>query len=452
VSARALVRRPSLPLLHTRRADGGTAEAGGEPLRRYTEIGVDDVRKALERGGSIPKAAALLGVSKQVVVNRVTESAATDAPIVWPPVHDGPTAPEMPEAPEVRLRHEMAIEAAERKVKDATEQLRAAKGELRSQEEFVAEVVRTASCPVQPPDFPPLVQDAHKPHRSVVVQIADIHGGQKVSRCDTGGNVYDWDIMLERMGRFFNGVVGSLHNIMGSYCIDDLALAYTGDIIEGYKVFKEQGYQLCKDAGAQVVEGAAAWASFEASLQREMAGVPMRRKVVPGNHGLPEGRKGGAVTSTINYEYVWHELLVANTENLGIPSDYATDGRLAFEVAGQPCLITHGDEIRGQLGIPFYGIRTAWMKHTQELDYLFRYWFFGHIHQTSNTSYGDGAALSSGDAVGYNNLTGKLRNPSSTPQQSVYFLSRERGLDEISYIHLVEKNPTKEGLKVRGIQ
>ncbi len=57
---------------------------------------------------------------------------------------------------------------------------------------------------------------------------------------------------------------------------------------------------------------------------------------------------------------------------------------------------------------------------------------------TFMVTYGDGAALSNGDAVGYNNLTGKLRNPASTPMQSVYFFSRDRGLDEISYIHLSE--------------
>jgi hypothetical protein len=98
--------------------------------------------------------------------------------------------------------------------------------------------------------------------------------------------------------------------------------------------------------------------------------------------------------------------------------------------------MTHGDEIRGQLGIPFYGIRTGWMKHTQELGEVFRYWIFGHIHQTSLVTYGDGAALSSGDVVGPNNLTGKLRNPASAPKQSIYFVSRERGIDEVSYIDL----------------
>jgi len=340
--------------------------------------------------------------------------------------------------PEERLRHEMEIESAQAKAKDASEKLKAAKAELRTQAEFLAQVLEVCTVPVAAPRFPPLIQDAHKPHRSAIVHISDWQGGQKVSLCDTGGNVYDWDIMLARMGRFFAGVVGSIRNVMRAYCIDEIVLMYTGDILEGYKVFAEQGYQLCKDAGAQVVEGGAAWAEFEASLAREFPGVPMRRLAVFGNHGVPEGRKGGAVTSTVNYEYIWINLLEANTQALGIPSTYATHGTVVFEVAGQACLITHGDEIRGQLGIPFYGIRTAWMKHTQELDTLFRYWFFGHIHQTSMVTYGNGAAVSCGDAVGYNNLTGKLRNPSSTPQQSVYFLSRDRGLDEISYIHLVD--------------
>ena len=340
-------------------------------------------------------------------------------------------------APE-RLRHEMDVERAEVKAREAVDLLRAAKGEIRTQREFLAAVLAAATDAVPAPDFPPLKQDTHKPHRSVVVQISDCQGGQEVHLCDTGSNEYDWDIMLARQERFFDGTVGSIRNVMRAYFIDEIVLAYTGDIIEGYKVFAEQGYQLCKDAGAQVVDGARCWAAFEAALVREFPGVPLRRRMVFGNHGLPEGRKGGAVTSTINYEYIMANLLEANTAALGIDSEYATEGRLLLEVAGQCLLLTHGDELRAAMGIPFYGIRTAWMKHTQELGTLFRYWLFGHIHQTSMVTYGNGAALSCGDAVGYNNLTGKLRNPSSTPMQSVYFFSHERGLDEISYIHLVE--------------
>ena len=357
-----------------------------------------------------------------------------------------PSEPDL--SPAERLKRDMEAEGIKQKARHSAELLQAAKSGLRSQGELLAEIVAAKGDPLPCPKLKPLKQDRRKPHRSVVVHVSDWHGGQGVSAVDTGGNVYDWHIMLKRQQRFLDGIVGSVRNVMRAYCIDELVLAYTGDMLEGYKVYNEQGYQLCKDAGAQVVDGATAWASFELALREAFPGLPIARKVVFGNHGLPEGRKGGAVTSTVNYEYIWVNLLEAKTEKLGISSEYATHGRLSFEVAGQPCLITHGDEIRGQLGIPFYGIRTAWMKHTQELGAEaaaagrsfrpFRYFFFGHIHQTSMVTYGNGAALSCGDAVGYNNLTGKLRNPSSTPQQSVYFLSRERGLDEISYIHLVE--------------
>jgi len=393
------------------------------------------VREAYDASTSLNDLAALIGCHYQTA-----RKMARGEGLAVPAVHWGrkPQAPpaEDVRTPTERLRDTMAVEAATAKAAEAKKLLRAAKQELRNQDEFLIEVLDACASPVAFPDVPPIDQDGHKPHRWVIIHIGDWQGGQKVSACDTGGNVYDWDIMLARQGLFFVGVVGSIRNVMRAYFIDEIVFMYTGDIIEGYKVFAEQGYQLCKDAGAQVVDAGRCWAEFEAAIAGEFPGVPLRRKAVFGNHGLPEGRKGGAVTSTVNYEYIWLNLLEANTAPLGIPSEYATDGRVLFEVAGQSCLMTHGDELRGQLGIPFYGIRTAWMKHTQELDTLFRYWFFGHIHQTSMVTYGNGAAISCGDAVGYNNLTGKLRNPSSTPQQSVYFLSRDRGLDEISYIHL----------------
>ena len=81
--------------------------------------------------------------------------------------------PPPPEAPPERLRHEMDVERAEVKAREAVDLLRAAKGEIRTQREFLAAVLEAATDAVPAPDFPPLKQDTHKPHRSVVVQISD---------------------------------------------------------------------------------------------------------------------------------------------------------------------------------------------------------------------------------------------------------------------------------------
>lgn len=343
--------------------------------------------------------------------------------------------------PAEALARDIKIDRLDAAAREARRLYNAARAEIRAQHDYLALVQQAGAVVLEPPEFTPRQHTGGGlPEREVVVHVSDWQMGQKVSSVDTGGNVYDWDVMTARMGRFFEGVVGSIENVRRAYDVRRVVLLYGGDMVEGHDIFKGQAYQLCKDAGAQTIEGAAAWASWERGLVEALGdGVGVEAFAIPGNHGVPGGRGAGAVTSTINYEGMWYEMLRHNAQHTGIVHhDFVPHGRVLFEAAGHRILATHGDEVRGQMGIPFYGIRTAWMKHTQEVG-QFRYFLFGHIHQTSLVTYGDGAALSNGDAVGYNNLTGKLRNPSSTPQQSVYYFSRERGLDEVSYIHLIDK-------------
>lgn len=363
--------------------------------------------------------------------------------------------------PKQNLEADMEKARLRAKLSDINQKYTEAVNALNDRERVINEMWAIAGDPLPKPRLvvPGNPEDHHKPQRSAVIHISDWQMGQKVQMVDTGTNVYDWEIMQERQQRWLTGVVGNLRNMQTAYNIEEIVLVYTGDMIEGHNVFKGQAYQLDRDAGAALLQGAILWAQLELGLREELPGILFRRRCVKGNHGKPDGKHGGAIPSTTNFDVLFYQFLADRASNVITDSKFVTYDRLTFETSGWPILITHGDEIRGQLGIPFYGIRTAWHKHSSELQAEsrmrhfpddepteFRYWAFGHIHQTSVVTYGDGAAISGGDAVGANNMTGKLRNPYSMPQQSVYYFSRQRGLDEIAYIHLIENQEPVEEL------
>jgi len=404
------------------------------------------ITEAWRSAGSLRQFCVALGMSFNVdSARRLCQQAGLE----YPAPHWGAQPGVMPgETAAQRLERELREDKLARKVREVDELYKRAKDELADQREFLAAVLDAAASPVPPPDFRPRErQSRHLPAREMVLHLSDWHAGERISLVDTGFNVYDWDVLQWCIKRYVEAVVESARNVMRAYRIPRATIAISGDMIAGHNVYEQQGFQLCKDAGAQVVE----FSALVAAMLREIVGrLPEIGEWVvegvPGNHGMPQGRKAGAVTSTINYEFLWWQVLKADCVDLPLRfSEFATHGRCLFEVAGQPFVMTHGSEVRGQLGIPFYGIRTAWAKHQQELGQVIRYFVFGHIHQTSLTTYGDGAAMSSGDVPGYNQLTPRLRNPSSTPKQSVYFVSHEHGLAEVSYIDLERPAQRRQG-------
>lgn len=406
-----------------------------------TQVAPEVLKAAYDASRSASDMAARLGVKHHTTAHRLARAGGLEIPAP----HWGARAQLVePADAEQVVQSDIALDRAQGDSTKYRALYKTARAALRSQQELLERVEAVAGQPTPPPAFStPSRAPSHSPRREAVVHISDWQAGQRVSAVDTGGNEYDWSIMLSRMQRFLDGVVGSIANVGRAYEVTKVHLLYGGDMVEGLDIFAGQAYQLCKDAGAQVIDGAAAWSAWERELRGALGNeVAVARYGVPGNHGVPGGRRSGAVTSTVNYEYLWYELLASKGAELGIESHpFQTAGRELLTVAGHRVLLTHGDEVRGQMGIPFYGIRTGWMKHTQEVG-PFRYWHFGHIHQTSLVTYGDGAALSNGDAVGANNMTGKLRNPTSTPQQTLAFYSDDRGLDELSYIHLTDKRPS----------
>ncbi|MCJ7796838.1 MAG: hypothetical protein MUQ56_08745, partial [Thermoleophilia bacterium] len=111
-------------------------------------------------------------------------------------------------------------------------------------------------------------------------------------------------------------------------------------------------------------------------------------------------------------------------------------GRLLFEAAGHVCLMTHGNEVRGWGGFPYYGLDKAHAKLVLDLETLFTYWLLGHWHADATLPAGRGKRLVNGNAVGANQLTTAAVLGASAPLQTLAYFSREHGLAETAYLYL----------------
>ena len=349
--------------------------------------------------------------------------------------------PPPPEAPPERAERETREARLKRQVDEYKALYDASREKADFLDERLADTVAAAAVPLPAPDYRIADrQNSHLPTRSVIFDLSDSQLGQKVQAKDTGGNVYNWEISEWCAKQYVTATVSSIRNFMRSYRITEAVFNYGGDEGEGWGIFPGQNVQLCRNAAEQVVYGAQLFVGMERAIIGALPEIKKwRRRKVLGNHGKPGGRAVGAEESTFNWEWIFWHYLLAYGQNLPIEdSEIATHGRIRFEVAGQPFISTHGDEIIGQMGIPWYGVYRMWAKHTSELGRgnEFRYWLFHHWHQTTRLTYGDGAAFCNGDWVGANNMTGRLKNPASQPEQCLYFVGHERGVDEVSYIDL----------------
>jgi hypothetical protein len=340
-----------------------------------------------------------------------------------------------------RLERETAEARAKRETDEFRDLYREARDKAGRLEEMLNDTVAVAVTALPAPDFSVLVQpNYHLPTRAIILDLSDWQYGQKVQLKDTGTNIYNREVAEWCAKQYARAVVKTVRNVMRSYRITEGVFNYGGDEGEGWGIFPGQDVQLCLNAAEQTVYGAQMFVGIERAIIGALPEVKSwRRRKILGNHGKPGGRSSGAQESTFNFEWLFWHYLLAYGQNLPIAdSEIATNGRIRFEVAGQPFISTHGDEIHGQMGIPWYGLYRMWGKHTSELGRgnEFRYWLFHHWHQTTRVTYGDGAAFCNGDVVGANNMTGQLKNPASSPEQCLYFVSRERGVDEVSYIDL----------------
>ena len=265
-----------------------------------------------------------------------------------------------------------------------------AKKEQQTEElvEAVYRAAKDAAVGMKIPAVPAPKPDKRKGKREVaVVQLSDWQLGKKSVD-------YDIDTAAKRLNLLAEKVQRVVEIQRKDHPVDTVKILLTGDLVESDgNIFPGQAYEV--EAGGlyvQIFRGAEMLAQFVRSMAALFPEVQVYGAI--GNHGRlgrysdhsPESNSD-AILYNIARSLVQSEKRVSWKESLTV------GGRHWYDTldlpGGKIGMIVHGDQFRGGLGMPWYGVAkkaSGWRLSVAPFDYL----WFGHWHQPARLVLADG--------------------------------------------------------------
>jgi len=265
----------------------------------------------------------------------------------------------------------------------------------------------------------------------LVLHLSDGHHDQIVTPEECGGlECYDFPISVCRGEHLIDTTLKwTQETLAPQFYFPELTILAYGDHTSGEihghvnrSYFKNQ-FKNCLAIG-----------QFHALMFRDLAPYfdVMNVVYVPGNHGRRSQKKDYQGAQD-NWDYLigkTAELYCADLENVHftIPDAFSIN----LDINGIGFCIFHGDDIRSNLGIPWYGLERR-QRRIMALNRVqggppIRYYCCGHFHRPGSTSEVDGELLMNGpwvatDAFAYNALSAY-----SEPTQLLHGVNKKYGI------------------------
>lgn len=286
--------------------------------------------------------------------------------------------------------------------------------------EIIIETVRGAVAAL-PPFDPPSIKPEHDkkyPPETAVLDFSDAQIGSLVSKSSTGNLCsYNTDKFLKRIQTMTEKVT-QITNIQrrGGIPVSTLSIHVLGDIVQGENVFPGQGFYLDAPLIEQV---------FKYSRQCiDLVFYPLAQifeeveiYCIPGNHGK-QGRPGDAHRST-NWDYVvylfWREIMRFCKH---VKFYISAAPFLLYELyPDQIHALVHGNQAKGWMGFPYYGIDRLHKNLTSLTGTYISYLHHGHHHQPAITDLHIGKKIGNGSIEGGSEYSVGDLVTANTPQQ-----------------------------------
>lgn len=426
------------------------------PGKRLPMPSVEELTKLAAEHESVASLARSIGVKPTTLVNRLNQDGTAQQVKDALKVKEREAVTPPAEVKPVDHPDRIALQRAKDEIKVLRKDNREYAEKLASQQEFFEQVVDATRVSVSTPKLKTKRRGKGKPTNSIITPCYDQQFGQFVRPSDTPGGKGNFNekVFDERLARWVNGICETSAARAENYQIEEFIIPMGGDQVEGDEIFGGQAWQLEMGPPRQVWE---LTLKMEAAVKeivrfaKEEIGVPyIALYGIPGNHGKVGGKRGGARPSDYSWDWLHHMMLFDRLR--GEPIDqFAIEpaGSLFFYCAGHEFQAIHGDEIRGSLGIPFYGMQRFDSRSVRLHNRVHRYMIMGHIHQRAEIPNGAGETLVSGDWVGANNLS-KVIQASSRPQQAIHFVSAKWGLDGGERIYFQEADEAYVPTAIHG--
>ncbi len=256
--------------------------------------------------------------------------------------------------------------------------------------------------------------------------LSDIQIGSRVDVADTYGlSSYSWKQFEKQADKLLSTAQVLTQDMKMVYNLRRLNLLCLGDYVEGELIYPGQQLSIDTILADQIVKGA----YVVSRTIRDMSALYDEVWVycVIGNHGrLGNKRQPMARRSNAGYLFCkFLELLLKEHKRIRIIiSDSA---RMAFKLYDWTFMIGHGDDTRGWLGIPFYGIERDTLRLRQMMHMSLDYVCPGHHHRPAAWSISGLQVMMNGSWQGGTSFSVANMKSVEPPSQKFFILHPERG-------------------------
>ena len=302
--------------------------------------------------------------------------------------------------------------------------------------EVIADSVKSAIYRLPKPSenfYKPKSSKYSAEHAGLV--LSDLHIGESFSLQDTGGlSEFNFEVFKKRMNVVKESVVEIVHRHRNIYDIPELHVFCLGDIVAGMPEVGQwsQAY-IDLDIQDQLWKGVAAIRDALATWSKHFKNVHFYG--IYGNHGRM-ARRGLLKTST-NWDHLCYRFLEQSlSEYKNITWDIPTAWFLQRNILGHEFYLTHGDGIKGSMGIPFYGVTRAESKISAMMKKRPDYFLLGHFHSAAEFQTNSSKVIMNGSFMGGDMYSLRDLNSVSAPEQKMFGIHERKGVTWTYNIHL----------------
>jgi len=295
-------------------------------------------------------------------------------------------------------------------------------------EEMDGRITPMRALPTQRKPFAP---EKGKIEEHLVMHISDGHHDQVVTRADTGGlEEYNFPVSMCRAERLVDSTLKwTQETLAPQFKFPSLTVLAYGDHTSG-EIHGASGRSYFRNC----FKNSHAIGQLHALMYRDMAPYFDQINViyVPGNHGRRSNKKDyhGAHD---NWDYligVMARQYCRGIDNINfqIPNSFSA----CVDIGGVGFHISHGDDVKSNLGIPWYGLEKR-RHRLMALEGIrtgvpIRYYCCGHFHRPGTTTEVNGEMLINGawpasDAYAFNALGGFTE-----PSQLIHGVNKKHGI------------------------
>jgi len=273
-------------------------------------------------------------------------------------------------------------------------------------------------------------------HMGVI--LSDMHLGASYTKEDTGGlSEFNINIAKKRLSVLRDTVLSIAERHRHVCNLPELHVFSLGDVVAGMNdAGSWSSSYIDLDIYDQLIEGAAAIRDVIAVWSQAFEKVNFYG--IYGNHGRV-GKKGSHKDSTnwdrICYEFVRASMLEYDNINWEIPKAWW----LQKKIQDHNFYMTHGDGIRGSMGVPYYGVERAERLILGLMQEKPDYLLLGHFHTPAELQTNSGRILMNGSFMGGDMYSLKDLRRKDRAEQKLFGIHTKKGVTWSYNIQLDQK-------------